>query len=269
MPGTTSRRGISDLLAYTLMFGIIITGVGLVSLGASGALTDLSEREQVANSERSMAAAAATLDDLHQEGDTRRSFNLPLGGGEVYVNASRINVSSPTDPDLNATYSVGSLEQRFDRSPRDVTVAYEAGAVFRSPGVRNPYRPSFRCDGDVAIVSIARLQAGNFAISEQGGSVVPLSPRSVPTEAPFADLGRTLVFSAETVDVQRTRASFAGGGTVRVNVSGSPNRQQWGGYFERPDSQWTPDPSTDHVWECSGVDTALVRVVTVELETSF
>lgn len=261
-------RGISDVVAYTLMFSIIITGVGLVSFGAAGSLQELSDREQVRNSERSLAAAAATLDDLHRQGDTRRSFNLPLGGGEVFLNESRIRVSSPDDPALNATYNVSSLEQQFERSSQDVTVAYEAGGVFRSPGVGVPYQPSFRCDGDVAIVSLVNLKAGNFIVSETGGGSVTLNPRSVPSEAPFADLGRTLIFSAQTVDIRRNESSFGSGGTIRVNVSGSPNREQWGSYFERSNGEWEDDPDDDHVWECRDVDTTLVRVVTVELETS-
>lgn len=256
------ERAVSDLVAYTLMFSIIIVGVTLVSFGALDFLEETSDREQVENSERAMGATAATLDDIHRQADTQRSFNLPLGGGNVFFNESAIDVSSPDFPAFNRTYRINALEHRFDRSPEDVTVAYEAGGVFRSPGANAQYRPSIRCtENDVAVVSLVRLEGDNFDISEGYENPSVLNPRSFPTDAPLAEFGRTLIFSADVVRAQRNYTTTSG--TLRVNVSGSANPAQWNSYFGRPGSDWT-EAGTD-TWECRNVDATLVRVTTIRL----
>jgi len=257
-------RGVSDLVAYTLMFSIILAGVSIVSLGVPDVLGDLSDREKIENSERSLTSAAATLDEIHRQGATQRSFNLPLNEGTVFLNDSTITVSSPDEPDLNETYNVTSLEHQFDRSPADVTVAYEAGAVFRSSGVGARYQPSLRCDSDTAIISIVRLTPDNVFISEGGGGPAPLDPSTVPSRAPFFDFGRTLIFSATVENVERSRVTFQGGGAIQVNVSESPNREQWNDYFERTGDGW--EREGENIWACNDVDDGLIRVVTVGLE---
>jgi len=256
-------RGVSDTVAFVLMFAIIITGVGIVSLGAFDNLSEFSEREQIENSERGLAAAGATLDNLHRQNDTRRSFALALGGGSVFLNTSSIEISAPSNGEFDATYQVNAIEHRFDRSPEDITVAYEAGTVFRSPGFGARYGPSIECrSNDRVIISLVKLEADNFAISRGSENNVVLNPYGLPGESPVADLDDTLLFSAEVVDQNRT-VSTSVNGPIRVNVDDSAVPEQWRTYFERND-EWQMGGSDD-VWECPNVDTALVRVTTVRL----
>jgi len=266
---TTSQgaqdRGVSDTVAFVLMFAIIITGVGIVSLGAFDNLSEFSEREQIDNSERGLAAAAATLDNLHRQNDTRRSFALALGGGSVFLNDSTVEISAGgSNGEFDATYQVNAIEHRFDRSPEDITVAYEAGTVFRSPGFGARYGPSVECrSGDRVIISLVKLEADNFAISRGSENTVVLNPYGLPGESPVADLDDTLLFSAEVVDQNRTVSSSVGGQPIRVNVDRSAVPEQWRTYFDRTDG-WVSG-STDDEWVCPNVDTALVRVTTVRL----
>lgn len=244
------------------MFSIIVSGVAFASTGAFDSLTELSDREQIENSERGMRSAAVTLDDIHRQGDTRRSFNLALGGGSVAYNESEIEVSGPGT--FGGTYDVNALEHRFDWSPEDITVAYEGGAVFRAPGGSVRYRPTIECDDDLAIVSLVRLDADNFAISEGESPRTVLDPHSALEEAPVAELGRSLIFSAAAERRQRNVTSFGGGGTVTVDVSGSANPAEWAQYFERSGSEWTKASDTEY--ECENVDVAVVRVTTIRLQ---
>jgi len=259
--GARRERGISDLVAFVLMFAIIIAGVGVVSLGAFDNLAEFSDREQIESGERGLSAAAAALDNLHRQNDTRRTFSLALGGGSVYLNESRIRLAVTGSSGFDETYLVNATEHRFDRSPEDVTVAYEGGAVFRSPGFGARYGPSIECSDDTAIVSLVRLEADNFAISKGYDSTVTLNPRGLPGESPVADLDETLLFSAEIVDQNRTYRTFPGTEDLRVDVTGSAVPEQWGDYFEG--AGWS-SPSAG-VYECGDVDTVLVRISTVEL----
>ena len=253
-------RGVSDIIAFVLMFAIIITGVGLVSLGAFDNLSEFSDREQIESGERGLSAAAATLDNLHRQSDTRRSFSLALGGGSVYVNESEIGIEV-TGTSFDETYLINATEHRFDRSPDDITVAYEGGAVFRRPGYGARYEPSLTCEDDTAIVSLVKLEADNFAVSKGYDSTVTLNPRGLPGESPVADLDDTLLFSAEVVEQNRTYRTLSSK-DVLVDVSASANPEQWGDYFEAAGG-WTATGSG--VYSCSGVETVLVRVTTVEL----
>ena len=261
--GDQHDSGASDIIAFVLMFAIIILGVGIVSLGAFGDLAEFSDREQVESGERGLAAAASTLDSLHRQDDTRRKFNIAPGEGTVFLNSSIINVSV-TDSKyerLNTTVQTNSLEHLFRRSPNDVTLAYESGAVFRSPGVRARYPPSLECvPGETAIVSLVRLTGDNFNIGGGESSPPPLNPRGLPGESPVADLGQTLIFSAELQNRQREVATFSDE-SIRLNVSASANPQQWESYLD--DQGW--DEIDDFVWQCKDVDRALVRVTTIEL----
>ena len=262
--GDQHDSGASDIIAFVLMFAIIILGVGIVSLGAFGDLAEFSDREQVESGERGLAAAASTLDSLHRQDDTRRKFNIAPGEGTVFLNSSAINVNV-TDSKyerFNMTVDTNSLEHLFRRSPNDVTLAYESGAVFRSPGVRARYPPSLECVPDeTAIVSLVRLTGDNFNIGGGESSPPPLNPRGLPGESPVADLGQTLIFSAELQDRHREVAKFSDDESIRLNVSASANPQQWESYLD--DQGW--DEVDDFLWECKDVDRALVRVTTIEL----
>ena len=261
--GDQHDSGASDIIAFVLMFAIIILGIGIVSLGAFGDLAEFSDREQVESGERGLAAAASTLDSLHRQDDTRRKFNIAPGEGTVFLNSSTINVNV-TDSKyerFNMTVQTNSLEHLFRRSPNDVTLAYESGAVFRSPGVRARYPPSLECVPDeTAIVSLVRLTGDNFNIGGGESSPPPLNPRGLPGESPVADLGQTLIFSAELQDRHREVAKFSDE-SIRLNVSASANPQQWESYLD--DQDW--NEIDDFVWQCKDVDRALVRVTTIEL----
>jgi len=269
-PGGLTDRAVSDMVAFVLMFAIIILGVGIASLGAFGDLGDFSDREQVESSERGMAAAASTVDALHRQDDTRRTFSLALGGGAIFLNESHVSVNvsdgvSGSDS-INDTFhraQINSLEHEFDRSPDDVAVTYEGGAVFRSPGVGVRYRPSIKCEpGGTAIVSLVSLNASSFYLAEGDDSPVPLNPFGLPGESPVADLGQSLIFSA-TLDSDSTTREFASptDEALVVNVSESANPQQWDWYLDR--NGWTEQ--NDYVYECGGVDEMLVRITTVDL----
>lgn len=260
------ERAVSDLVAFVLMFALILTGVGIVSFGVVGNLSEFSDREQVENAERGMVAAAATIDDIHRQNDTRRTFSLALGGGEVVLNGSAISVTVSGGSGFNGTYQTNAIEHRFDRSPRDVTVVYEAGAVFRSPGAGARYEPAVTCRDDVAIVSLVRLTGSGISIAEGSDTATPLNPRALPSDSPVADVGQSLLFAATIQNRTRTFAQFETNETLRVNVSRSAYPQQWDRHFsekaDRGTEAWTEDG--EFVWACDA-RAALVRVTTVEL----
>jgi hypothetical protein len=252
------------------MFSIIITGVGIVSLGAFGDLTEFSDRETVENSERGLTAMAATLDEFHRQSDTYRSeIKLAVGGSSSSLNSSELNITirdhttgSPIDGyGPGDTSALNSIEQRFARNPDDVVVSYEGGGVFRRPGFGARYRPSMQCRGDIAIVSFVTLRADNFRKSQGGGSTFSLNTRGVPGESPVADLGSTLLFDAQ-LDGQNRTYRDSSEYDVYLNTGDTANPTQWEDYFENSPG-WTS--SSDGGYKCLDVDAVLVRQVEIAI----
>jgi len=258
---SATDRGVSDLVAFVLTFSIIITGVGIVSVGAYGSLGEFADREQVDGAERGLVAGATVLDDIHREDDLRRSFTLGLSGGFVYLNESTVTVTVSGD-----SYSAhNALEHRFDpQGAEPVSIAYEAGGIFRSNGVGARYEPSLGCSAetDTAVVSLVNLTTtDSIAVSEGYSRQTVLNPNalSLPQDAPVGVTEQTLSFDARLVGVETTTADTNTTVTVDVGDSASPTR--WGEYLDETD--WTLDGSGS-TWECSA-ETVVVRVTTIEL----
>lgn len=257
---SSADRGVSDLVAFVLTFSIIITGVGIVSVGAYGSLGEYADREQVDGAERGLVAGAAVLDDIHREDDLRRSFTLGLSGGFVYLNESTVtvNVSGSTMSAHNA------LEHRFDpQGAGPVSIAYEAGGIFRSNAVGARYEPSIGCSAETntTVVSLVNLTTtDSIAVSEGYSQQTVLNPNalSLPQGTPVGVTEQTLSFDARLVGVNTTTADTSQNVTIDVGDSASPTR--WGEYLD--ETGWNETSSNE--WNCSA-ETVVVRVTTIEL----
>jgi type II secretory pathway pseudopilin PulG len=257
-------RSISDLIAFILMFSIIITGVGIVSLGAFGNLTEFSDREKVENSERGLTAMASTLDEFQRQSDTYRpEIKLAIGGSSAYLNQTNLTVTVDDVTKTEYEYFLNSTEQRFDRRPEDVVVSYEGGGVFRRPGFGARYQPSMKCRSNTAIISFVTLVADNFDISSGYEQAETLNPRGLPGESPVADLDSTLLFSAR-LDTQNTNTTYVEGSDIDVtlDLSDTANPKQWGEHFENSPGEWD---TISGQWGCESVDAVLIRQTVVEL----
>lgn len=268
--GPSNDRAVSDIIGFTLMFSIIILGVGLVSVAGVTQLVSLSESEELRSAERGMESAAATLEDMNRRADKNRTFSMALTGGDVWMNQSTFNITTDGEP---WEFSANSLSHRFDRSPEDVTVRYEAGGVFRSDGAFPRYEPSFKCSengGETILVVSAvnlTLEDSQEGVQVSGGynRDLTLDEFSVPSEAPVANFDRALDFRANLVKTERDLTQR--GATIVVNATQTANPETWDRHFENiadaGDSEW--DSVDEAVYECDA-DRALVRVSTIQLE---
>lgn len=262
MPNRERERGISDVVAFVLTFSIIIFGVGIVSTGAFDSLVQFSDSQQITNSERGLEASAASLDNMNQNNDTYREFDVGVAGGTIFYNQTELDVRVPGE--IDRTIRIDALEKRFQ--DEDIALTYEGGGVFRQPSARPRYQPKIRCGEDsrigedTVIISLINLTTDD-TISETDvfNNDVAVSPTGVLEEAPLGANREVAQFAAELVEQNRTIVE-TGGTTVEIDVSGTAYPEQWGNYLDR--SGWS-NPSGDS-YEC-GTDTVLVRITTVEL----
>jgi hypothetical protein len=268
MRARTRNRAVSDVVGFVLIFSIIITGVGLVSVTGFDALSEFTNDQQVENSERGMESASATLDKLHRNGDTYRQFDLSLGGGTLWLNETEISLSSSSGIDLSGvstTIQTNALEHRFDLSSGEASIVYEAGGLFRTQSATPRYDPTIQCeagpDDDTTIVSLVELTASD-QIRESGSydTDVAIGPTSVPNESPVAAENEFVSFQADLVGQDRIVETGLSGEEIRIDVSQSAYPDQWGSYLDQ--NGWTDNGGGEYA--CGG-ETVLVRVSTIQL----
>lgn len=269
-PGEGSDRGLSDVVAFVLTFGIIIASMALVSTAGIDQLTQLRDAEQIQTAERSMQAAAGEIDHL-EDGDSFRVLELGLGDGDVWVNESTISVNVTTDDgggwDDARPFNVSSLEHRFTRSSRDVSVAYESGAVIRSDSATPSSQPEWHVDEDTAIVTLVNITTGE-TIRADGGyrqDIVIGADRSIPQGAPATDPDETLQLLAERNMSENTivnRTQVSDSVNISVDVSKTANRDQWARYLNN--TGWDP-LSGDYTFYADEIDTGLIRQTNITI----
>jgi len=260
------------VLAFVLIFSVVIASGSLVATAGLDQLTDLRDYEQVQSSERAMEVAAADLNEL-QEGDPITELEFALNGGNLGVNESflQVNVTAKgIDTDsINDTYQINSLEHRVSRGNQDVTLAYESGAVVRSDGGTFQYEPRWHTDDGTVIVTIVSLRESSGAI-DIGGSGSnredAVDPRGgVPQGAPARDPGQTVQIVAESNFTAQQQWYVGPNGsdnaTVRVDVSETAHPDQWARSLDQ--AGWESDGA--YRYEADAEETLLVRHVVIDL----
>ena len=268
----TRDRGISDVVAFVLIFSMVIVSGSIVATAGVDQLTELRDFEQVQSSERAMEVAASDLSRL-QRGSPVTDLAFATNGGSIWLNESslQVNVSGPgiTSDDINGSYQVNSLEHRLSRGNQDVTVAYESGAVMRSDGATYQFEPRWQRDTETVIVTIVSLREGSDEINAVSGGFsqdVVINPgRGIPQNAPARDPDQTIQIGAEAnfTAQQQWYVPLDGTetGTVHVNVSETANPDQWARSLE--EDGW--DESAEYEYEADAEETILIRHVVIEL----
>ena len=269
---SSQNRGVSDVVSFVLIFSLVIASGAVVATAGLDQLTELRDVERVQSSERAMEAAAADIENL-QGGSQATNLEFALNGGNVWVNESylQVNVSgSGIDSDsINDTYQVNSLEHRLSRGDRDVTVAYESGAVMRSDGGTFQYGPRWRNDTETVIVTIVSLREGSDSINVAGGGFNQddtIDPRrGVPQDAPARDPGQTVQIAAESNFTEQQQwyipLNETQTGVVHVNVSETAYPDQWNRSLEQ--AGW--NSTGGYTYEAAAEETLLIRHVVIEL----
>jgi hypothetical protein len=287
----SADRGLSDVLAFIFTFSIIILSVSAVSVVGVDQLTEVRDREQVNSAERGMVALATTFDDLSRQDDAFRATELSLQDGRLQMDQSslwidvRSNHSGETWQTAEngpRTIQVQSLQHRLDNPHGNVTIAYEAGGVFRSDGATATYRPPIRCapEQGTAVVTITELTGATSVGAGSPGFGV--GPEDIPQGAPVEDSEQSVRVAGQVTgsELRYISTDPVANNTVYLNVSGMAHRGLWNRTLDSSD--WDPVSHTevgwlssaaedDYVYQCQAesgetLDRVVVRVVTIAVE---
>lgn len=264
---STGSRGVSDVIGFTLMFGIIITGVAVVSVAGVDDVIAFGDREEIQTGERGMEAAAATLDNLNRQGDMNRSFDLVIGTGNIWMNETTLGVSGADDIEDeigdNGDIQINALEHRFDRSPDDVSIVYEGGGVYRSDGIATHYRPSISINDDTATISLVNLTSADpdINVAVDFNRDFTIDPTDIPQESPVAAFAATVQLQANLVDVETYTAKGLSNDELEFDLSETSEPDSWAFYLENQGCD-----IDDHTATCDELEQVVFRVSTIELD---
>jgi hypothetical protein len=263
---TRRQRAVSDLVAFTLTFAIIVSGIGFVYVSGFDALGDLRDGEKANSADRTMQGIAETYEEIHEEDIPGRSLEIELGGSSIRTVESRlvvrVNDSAPTESTMYER-TLGPRALVLDSQGVPTTFVYEIGGLFRlgREGQLLRHRPTFECTDDRATLSLISLR-GNISLGGQ---------TSVVLVGQHVDEGSEKLFPGPDPSsnqyFQPTEA-----GNVTIDVSQMAASDAWKQYFSR--SGWE-ESGRDGEFYCKvdkpGDDggTVFLRRTVIELSTIY
>lgn len=241
-------RGVSELLAFVLTFGIIMLAVGLAYVGGFGALTDQQEAEQVRAADLGMTALEGTIDSIERGEANSRTGELRLAGGSLTAGESA-TVSVSVDHD-DGTWSeevtTGSLTYQSGNS----VVTYENGAIIRRDGDSGMVQksPAIHCTADSAVVSLVEIKqrGDSSSVSSDGSVEVGIEKRGNRFYYPVTEDGTT--FDADAAN------------SVSLSIESSEHADEWEMWLDDQE-EWTP---TGDGYECD-TDAVFVRTTVIDV----
>jgi len=127
---TSTRRAVSQVVSFVLVFSLVATTVGIVSVIGFDGLSDRRDAERVENAERAFDVLADNVEDVYAEGAPSRATEVKLDDAELHTGQlTSVKVDFPD-------HRLGPFDTTlrpivFEPHGRDSRIVYEAGAVLR------------------------------------------------------------------------------------------------------------------------------------------
>lgn len=245
MDGHTNDRGVSDVLGFVLIVGLILTAATTTYVVGVGELDDVKEYEQQRSSARSMQLAANTFAEVYRGDAPRRTVEFDVTDRTLTVEESSLSIGiedASFDELDDRTYDSNALSLNTG----ETVASYESGLVAeRFEGATLDRRTPPMVCGDAGVtLTVVEL---NGDASYSGGSVVVDAARDAGT--------------SDVVELSDEDAAW-----VVVDVSESVNRGAWERSLAA--SGWNSsetEPSLDDDEFACAADSVLVRHVVFDL----
>jgi len=249
---TDADRGVSEVIAFVLVFGIIFGSVAILSMTGFQAMESYQENEQLQNAERAVGALADNYNDVMRYGGIEERYGeLALQGGTVVTGSDGTQLNITIDGEGIDEYD--DFEDEFDGVADNGTVtlgefryehgsdeiAYDGGAVVRASErdgetnsvlLEEPHL-KYNAETKTAVVSLVSVDADDrsFRSDENIGFTMSVDERS-----------------SAVADIDESH-------NLTIELEGEP----------RYEGAWT-DALED--WEDRDVDRLLITIVEVEVE---
>lgn len=226
------RRGVSDLVAFTLVFSTIVFLIGAITITGITTLEDVQAGTESNVAEATMQSFATTLGDHRTESAPSRSMTIKLQGHSFRRVSSTVDVNvSSGGSTSNISVATGAFVRETDT---DTRLVYESGGLFRiseDGGVVVVREPPIRCDTDTVHLPLT-LVRGDTNITADG---------RVTVRSELAD--QQLRYPANTS--QNTSAD-----NVVINVRNTAFPDAWQSFLESSDGWGPSDSGVPSEYEC-------------------
>ncbi|WP_254763480.1 DUF7289 family protein [Natrinema marinum] len=243
-PSRDDDRGVSDVLAFVLVFGIILSSVALLATVGFQSMRDYQEGEQLRNAERAMEALAVNFDSvLRHDGVEKRYGELSLREGTISTGPSGTNLTILIDGNAGNVSANPIDLGEFTYETGETTIAYEGGGVVRAgeTGSAVVKRPQLTCrpESDTVVISVVAINASDQSILSSGGLGVSMT--------------------------ERQRETYIEDGDVSVRLNTSYERA-WNATLERSGWQTSGSASGDILATCNNpTDRVVITVVRADV----
>jgi len=238
-----SDRAVSEVVSYVLVFGLVVSAVGIVSVSGLSTLQDVRDDEQIENAQRAFDVLADNLADVHRRGAPSRATELSLGEAQLSTGDNvtmRVRVKSSTEPTRSEAWRLRPIVYTGSENRK---LVYEAGAVFRISTGGNGVRvhdPPFVVNRDRVLISIP----GTNRPDRQAISGTTVLVRGVGQ-------GQEVAFNGTATDIT----------SVNVTMDGTERADLWKQYFN--ESGFTCSLSGSDRVECEYTPGTIDRVYVV------
>lgn len=217
--GTQRRdRAVSEVLSYALVFGLIVTSIGIVTVGGLGSLQDARTNEQVANAQRAFDVLHDNLADVHAEGAPSRATEISLGDSQLYLGD---NVTMAVKVDGRDAHEFDTIRPVVFQIGDGRSLVYEAGATIQAER-----------DGGY-VVNGPPFALTDSPTSDRGQVHVPIVHTTAPS---VRSVGGTNVLVRGQSDRQAVLTGTVRGGPDLEYVElQSPRYDIWADYFGEQD----------------------------------
>src|SRR6056297_1924179 len=125
-----SRRGLSDVVGFVLVFGLVVSAVAVVSVGGFQVLADARDSQQATNAEQALDVLDGNVEDLAVRGAPRRSTDILLSDAELaFGDPVTFNVTAG-----GTNYYATNVTPLVYRTDGGAELVYVNGAVLRQYG---------------------------------------------------------------------------------------------------------------------------------------
>jgi len=206
------RRAVSEVLSYSLIFGLIVASIAVVSVGGMNGLENVRTNEKLSNAERAFDVLHDNLRAVHSEGTPSRATEVSLGDSQIFF-GDNITVTV----DLNSGTVTREIRPIIFRVEDERALVYEAGAVIRQER-----------DGGVV------LNPPPFAMVEGSGNgdgQVHL-PIVQTVSADVQSMGSTTILvRGQSVNREVLNTTVSGGDHINSIAFETPRYGTWANYF--------------------------------------
>ncbi|MCU4716594.1 DUF7289 family protein [Halapricum hydrolyticum] len=251
MSHRSSNRGVSDVVGFVLMFGIILTSVGLVATFGLSEIESFDENQQLNNAERTFDLISRSFTELEENQAPTRTEAIELSGGSITISPSSsvtVNVTDTGGTTHTESFPLNALVYENN----DVQIGYENGALFRLQEASDAglitSDPGFVCSDGTVILSFVAVK-GDAARQISGEGTLRLTGQ-LTNQSLLYPVASSGVGNASTADEVELEFTFSGGSRTR----------EWVNHFENADGDWNVTGETDTSVTVQCGSTSLDRV---------